>query len=110
MAVAQEVTSISGTVVDGDTGETLPFVQIYFLKSTTNKGMIASEVGTTSDIDGNHNQQQRRLHHAELPDVGLQDGDADPAQRAEPEERESQTDAGRVRFAGHCSDTEEPQA
>ena len=51
--MAQEVTSISGTVVDGDTGETLPFVQIYFLKSTTNKGMIPSEVGTTSDIDGN---------------------------------------------------------
>ena len=51
---AQEVrTSISGTVVDGDTGETLPFVQIYFLKSTTNKGMVPSEIGTTSDIDGN---------------------------------------------------------
>ncbi len=53
---AQEVaqtTSISGVVVDGDTGETLPFVQIYFLKSTTNKGMVASEVGTTSDLDGN---------------------------------------------------------
>ena len=46
-------TSISGTVVDGDTGETLPFVQIYFLKSTTNKGMVPSEIGTTSDIDGN---------------------------------------------------------
>ena len=53
MAMAQEVTSISGVVVDADTGETLPFVQIYFLKSTTNKGMIPSEVGTTSDIDGN---------------------------------------------------------
>ena len=53
MASAQEVTSISGTVVDGDTGETLPFVQIYFLKSTTSKGMIPSEIGTTSDIDGN---------------------------------------------------------
>ena len=53
--MAQETasrTSISGVVVDGDTGETLPFVQIYFLKSTTNKGMVASEVGTTSDIDG----------------------------------------------------------
>ena len=46
-------TSISGVVVDGDTGETLPFVQIYFLKSTPNKGMVPSEVGTTSDIDGN---------------------------------------------------------
>ena len=53
MVMAQETTSISGTVVDADTGETLPFVQIYFLKSTTNKGMIPSEVGTTSDIDGN---------------------------------------------------------
>ena len=56
MAKAQEDpqrTSISGTVVDGDTGETLPFVQIYFLKSTTNKGVIASEIDTTSDMDGN---------------------------------------------------------
>ena len=53
MAMAQETTSISGLVVDGDTGETLPFVQIYFLKSTTNKGMVPSEVGTTSDLDGN---------------------------------------------------------
>ena len=53
MVMAQEVTSISGTVVDADTGETLPFVQIYFLKSTPNKGMVASEIGTTSDIDGN---------------------------------------------------------
>ena len=46
-------TSISGIVVDGETGETLPFVQIYFLKSTTSKGVVPSEVGTTSDIDGN---------------------------------------------------------
>ena len=52
--MAQETrTSISGVVVDADTGETLPFVQIYFLKSTTNKGMVASDVGTTSDLDGN---------------------------------------------------------
>ena len=56
MVMAQEEptrTSISGIVVDGDTGETLPFVQIYFLKSTSNKGVVASEIGTTSDIDGN---------------------------------------------------------
>ncbi|MBQ7259281.1 MAG: carboxypeptidase-like regulatory domain-containing protein [Paludibacteraceae bacterium] len=56
MVMAQEDpvrTSISGVVVDGDTGETLPFVQIYFLKSTTNKGVVPSEVGTTSDVDGN---------------------------------------------------------
>ena len=50
---ANQRTSISGQVVDADTGEGLPFVQIYFLKSTPNKGMIASEVGTTSDIEGN---------------------------------------------------------
>ena len=52
-AQEEQRTSISGTVVDGDTGETLPFVQIYFLKSTSNKGMVPSEIGTTSDIDGN---------------------------------------------------------
>ena len=45
-------TSISGVVVDGDTGETLPFVQIYFLKSTPSQGMVPSEIGTTSDLDG----------------------------------------------------------
>lgn len=50
---AQETTSISGLVVDADTGETLPFVQIYFLKPTENKGVVPSEIGTTSDIDGN---------------------------------------------------------
>jgi hypothetical protein len=50
---AQERTGISGVVVDGDTGETLPFVQIYFLKPTDNKGVVPSDIGTTSDIDGN---------------------------------------------------------
>ena len=45
-------TSISGIVVDADTGEALPFVQIYFLKSTPNKGMIPSDIGTTTDLDG----------------------------------------------------------
>ena len=67
---AQEAqTSISGVVVDGDTGETLPFVQIYFLKSTPNKGMIPSEVGTTSDIDGNfsiHNTQGYTTLHFQM--------------------------------------------
>ena len=53
-AFAQGVsrTSISGIVVDAENGETLPFVQIYFLRSTTNKGLVASEVGTTTDMDG----------------------------------------------------------
>ena len=53
-AFAQGVsrTSISGMVVDAENGETLPFVQVYFLRSTTNKGLVASEVGTTTDMDG----------------------------------------------------------
>ena len=46
-------TAVSGVVVDADSGETLPFVQVYFLKSTTNKGLVSSGVGTTSDLDGN---------------------------------------------------------
>jgi len=53
------LTGISGIVVDGETGETLPYVQIYFLKSTTNKGMIPSEVGTTSDVEGNFSISNR---------------------------------------------------
>lgn len=56
LALAQDAgqtTGISGIVVDEDTGETLPFVQIYFLKSTASQGMVASEIGTTSDIEGN---------------------------------------------------------
>ena len=54
-AFAQEVsrTTISGIVVDAETGETLPFVQVYFLKSTTNKGLVASEIGSTTDLNGN---------------------------------------------------------
>ena len=46
-------TSVSGIVVDAESGETLPFVQIYFLKSTTSKGLEPSSVGTTTDLDGN---------------------------------------------------------
>lgn len=55
IAFSQETpqrTSVSGTIVDAETGETLPFVQVYFLQSTTNKGMVASGVGTTTDLDG----------------------------------------------------------
>lgn len=51
IASAQDAvnTSVSGTVVDAETGETLPFVQIYFMKSD---GKTNSSVGTTSDMDG----------------------------------------------------------
>jgi hypothetical protein len=45
-------TAMSGIVVDAESGETLPFVQVYFLKPTTNKGMVASSIGTTSDLEG----------------------------------------------------------
>ena len=47
-----QVTSVSGVVVDADTGEKLPFVQIYFIKPSSD-GRLASQYGTTSDIDGN---------------------------------------------------------
>lgn len=46
--VAQQITGMSGTVVDAQTGETLPFVQIYFVQSDGKP----TTVGTTSDMDG----------------------------------------------------------
>ena len=49
---AQERTGLSGVVVDAQTGEVLPFVQIYFLKPSS-RGPVPSTVGTTSDLDGN---------------------------------------------------------
>lgn len=52
VGLAQKMTSISGTVVDAQTGETLPFVQIYFIKNGT-EGTVSTGIGTTSDIDGN---------------------------------------------------------
>ena len=45
-------TSIEGVVVDADTGEKLPFVQIYFIKPSSD-GSLATQYGTTSDLDGN---------------------------------------------------------
>lgn len=38
-------TTISGKVTDGDTGEPMPFVNIYYLGTT---------IGTTTDFDGNY--------------------------------------------------------
>ena len=52
-ASAQEkITSLSGVVVDADTGEPLPFVQLYFIKPTS-EGSLNTQYGTTSDLDGN---------------------------------------------------------
>lgn len=45
------LTGASGVVVDAETGETLPFVQIVFLNPAS-EGKAASGVGTTSDMDG----------------------------------------------------------
>lgn len=45
-------TSIAGVVIDADSGEPLSFVQIYFIKPSS-EGSLASQYGTTSDIDGN---------------------------------------------------------
>lgn len=44
-------TSLSGVVLDAETGEKLPFVQIYFVKPGAD-GAIPSAYGTTSDADG----------------------------------------------------------
>ena len=52
MSVWAQTTSVEGFVVDADTGEKLPFVQIYFIKPSSS-GSLASQYGTTSDIDGN---------------------------------------------------------
>lgn len=46
-----DVTRVSGSVVDANTGETLPFVQIVFAGSTT---------GGTSDMDGNFRVENER--------------------------------------------------
>lgn len=52
-ASAQEkITSVAGVVVDADTGEPLPFVQLYFIKPTS-EGSLNTQYGTTSDLDGN---------------------------------------------------------
>jgi len=45
-------TSIAGVVIDADSGEPLPFVQIYFIKPSS-EGSLATQYGTTSDVDGN---------------------------------------------------------
>lgn len=54
LADAQQRTEATGVVVDEQTGELLPFVQIVFLKRAADgKTMVSSSVGTTSDMDGN---------------------------------------------------------
>ena len=45
-------TGCSGVVIDAQTNETLPFVQIYFGNVSGGKAM-STGVGTTSDMDGN---------------------------------------------------------
>lgn len=48
MATWAQMTGVSGTVVDSETGESLPFVQVYFINSN---GQTTS-VGTTTDMEG----------------------------------------------------------
>lgn len=52
IVVAQQRTGMTGVITDAETGETLPFVQIYFVKQD-GKTIVPTTVGTTSDIDGN---------------------------------------------------------
>lgn len=48
---AQQTTSIAGIVVDAQNNDTLPFVQIYFIKPTS-EGNVATSIGTTSSMQG----------------------------------------------------------
>ena len=52
MGVMAQTTSVSGVVIDADTGEKLPFVQVYFIKPSS-EGSLATQYGTTSNLDGN---------------------------------------------------------
>jgi len=52
--VESTTTGLSGTIIDAQTGETLPFVQIVFLRpSQDGQPAAPSSIGTTSDNDGN---------------------------------------------------------
>lgn len=42
----------SGMVVDAETGETLPMVQIFFIDPNSTGGKTQTRYGTTSDLDG----------------------------------------------------------
>jgi hypothetical protein len=53
VAQTSQRTAMSGVVVDAESGETLPFVQVYFAKSVSSKGVVPSGFGTTTDLDGN---------------------------------------------------------
>ena len=48
-AQESKITSLEGVVIDAETGERLPFVQVYFVKPD---GTTPSQFGTTSDLDG----------------------------------------------------------
>lgn len=45
-------TGVSGIVVDAETGEVLPFVQIYFIDPNSTDGKVQTSIGTTSDMEG----------------------------------------------------------
>ena len=47
----EDATGISGVTIDAQTGDTLPFVQIYFMKPSS-EGLVSSGIGTTSEMDG----------------------------------------------------------
>ncbi len=53
VVVMAQTTGVSGVVVDADTGEKLPFVQIYFVHPQTDTDeLTATKYGTMSDLDG----------------------------------------------------------
>jgi hypothetical protein len=49
--LAQSTTGISGIVVDAETGELLPFVQVFFMQSNQDNAK-STAIGTTSNLQG----------------------------------------------------------
>ena len=52
-AYAQELTGASGQVIDGETGEYLPFVQVFFVESNQDNAKPTT-FGTTTDMEGRY--------------------------------------------------------
>lgn len=49
VSMRAQVTGVSGVVLDAETGETLPAIQVYFVKADK---VSSTGIGTTTDMDG----------------------------------------------------------
>lgn len=53
VASAQELTGVSGSVIDAETGEYLPFVQVFFVQSNQPNAKPTT-IGTTTNMEGQY--------------------------------------------------------